>query len=69
MYLIKDLIEQTGLSRESLNFYYRKKLFKSTRKNSAGYRIFNNSTLKRLNSIIKLRQEGKALKEIKEILS
>lgn len=69
MYLISDLIRITGLSRETLNYYYNKGLFKEVnRMGESGYRIFNDETIKHLQYIIKLRKEGKSIKEIKEIL-
>lgn len=70
IYLISDLKEKTNLSRETLNYYYNEGLFREVRRaKNSNYRIFNEKTIKIIKKIIKLRQKGFSIKEIKEILN
>jgi len=65
IYLIGDLARKTGLSVDTLNYYLRIGLISEVaRSERSGYRLFNDSTVDELNSIIELRQKNTPIKEI-----
>lgn len=66
--LMKDLMERTNISRGVLNYYYNCGMFQEIERNAAGYRIFEESAVERLNKIVGFRREGKRLNKIKDLL-
>jgi DNA-binding transcriptional MerR regulator len=63
--LIGDLASRTGLSIHTINFYIRLGLInESTRSERSGYRLFNERTIKELESIIELRRSNVPISEI-----
>lgn len=66
---IRDVVNQTGIDRETLRFYEQKGLLPTPARTESGYREFDQSVLTRL-KFIKLAQEvGFSLKEILELLN
>ncbi len=65
IYLIGDLARKTGLSVDTLNYYLRIGLISEVaRSERSGYRLFDDTTVDELNTIIDLRQQHTPIKEI-----
>ena len=63
IYLIGDLARKTGLSVDTLNYYLRIGLIsEQARSERSGYRLFDDSTVEELQSIIELRQNNVPIK-------
>lgn len=69
LYLIKDIARLTGLSVDTVKFYLKKGLISEAgRSPETNFRYFDESTVERLNKIIKLRKQKHSLEEIKGLL-
>jgi MerR family copper efflux transcriptional regulator len=68
IYMISDLASVTGLSRHTLNFYLKLGLIKESGRTESNYRFFDQVIVDRLHDIIRLRQAGCTLKQIKALL-
>ena len=68
MKTVKEVSSLTGVSVRTLHHYDAIGLLKPTRVTEAGYRLYDDASLQRLQSILLLRQLEFPLKEIKEIL-
>lgn len=68
IYLIGDLIRETGLSRHTINYYINIGLIEETGRSQNNYRFFDDKVMQRLNKIIDLRSNDISIKRIKEIL-
>lgn len=65
VYLIGDLAQKTGLSKDTLNYYLRIGLISEvSRSERSGYRLFDDSVLKELEHIIELREENVPIRDI-----
>ena len=64
----KDVVEQTGVDRETLRFYERKSLLPDTKRTSSGYRIYPDEIIPRINFITTAKSAGFTLREIKELI-
>ena len=68
MKTVKEVSRITGVSVRTLHHYDALGLLKPTRVTEAGYRLYDDAALRRLQSILLLRELEFPLKEIKEIL-
>jgi DNA-binding transcriptional MerR regulator len=68
IYMISDLASVTGLSRYTLNFYLKLGLINESGRTESNYRFFDQAVVDRLHHIIRLRQAGCTLKQIKDLL-
>ncbi|MDE6763632.1 MAG: MerR family transcriptional regulator [Oscillospiraceae bacterium] len=68
MYTVNEVSKRTGVSVRTLHHYDRIGLLKPTRLTEAGYRLYDDTALCRLHSILMFREIGFSLKEIREIL-
>ena len=68
MKTVKEVSRLTGVSVRTLHHYDSLGLLKPTRVTEAGYRLYDDEALRRLQSILLLRELQFPLKEIKEIL-
>lgn len=69
IYLIKDLSLITGLSIYTIKYYIKIGLIEETgRSPGTNFRYFNDSTVRQLKKIRKLRTQKLSLQEIKDIL-
>jgi DNA-binding transcriptional MerR regulator len=66
--MISDLASVTGLSRYTLNFYLKLGLINESGRTESNYRFFDQAVVDRLHHIIRLRQAGYTLKQIKDFL-
>ncbi len=65
VYLIGDLAQKTGLSKDTLNYYLRIGLISEvSRSERSGYRLFDDSVLEELEEIIRMREENVPIREI-----
>ncbi len=67
LYKIGELIERSGLSRQTLHNYTMLGLIESARRTPTGHRLYDETTFERLDRIKELRAT-KTLLEIKELL-
>jgi DNA-binding transcriptional MerR regulator len=64
----KEIIEKTGIDRETLRFYESKGLLPKTSRTNAGYRVYPESTIARLEFILNAKRAGFTLNEINELI-
>ena len=68
MYTVNEVSKRTGVSVRTLHHYDRIGLLKPTWLTEAGYRLYDDTALRRLHSILMFREIGFSLKEIRDIL-
>lgn len=68
MYTVNEASKRTGVSVRTLHHYDRIGLLKPAGLTAAGYRLYDDTALHRLHSILMFREIGFSLKEIREIL-
>lgn len=68
MYAVNEVSKRTGVSVRTLHHYDRIGLLKPTWLTEAGYRLYDDTALRRLHSILMFREIGFSLKEIRDIL-
>ncbi|KOR89348.1 MerR family transcriptional regulator [Paenibacillus solani] len=65
---VKDLVQITGITARTLHYYDRIHLFKPTHLTEKGYRLYDRSSLEKLQTILFLKELDFSLKEIADIL-
>lgn len=65
---VKDIVRITGITARTLHYYDRIHLFKPTHLTEKGYRLYDRSSLEKLQTILFLKEMDFSLKEIAEIL-
>lgn len=68
MKTVKEISRLTGISVRTLHYYDEINLLKPTQTTDAGYRLYDDTALERLHSILLFRELKFPLKEIKSIL-
>jgi DNA-binding transcriptional MerR regulator len=69
IYLLKDLSVKTGLSIYTIKYYLKLELLKEiARSPDTNFRYFDDTTVKRLEMIRKMRRQDLSIKEIKKRL-
>lgn len=68
LYRIGEVIEHTGLSRQTLHFYATIGLISEKSRTRSGYRLFPPSVFAALDRIRRLKKSGHTLRQIREIL-
>ena len=68
LYQMKDLIEQFGLTRDTIKYYEKRGLITPARSKSK-YRIYTEEDVKKIQYIFKLKNMGLDLEECKQLLS
>ena len=66
---IGDLSKRTGTNNETLRFYESKGLIVEPRRSDAGYRLYTEEAVSRVEFIVRAKRMGFSLKEIGELLS
>lgn len=64
----KEVVDKTGIERETLRFYESKGLLPKTNRNNAGHRIYPDNTIVRIEFISKAKHAGFTLREIKDLI-
>lgn len=67
-YQISELAEQCRVNKETIRYYERKGLLREPVRNSAGYRLYSEETIKRVGFIRRLQELGFSLNEIYKLL-
>ncbi|AWP27683.1 MerR family transcriptional regulator [Paenibacillus sp. Cedars] len=65
---VKDIVQITGITARTLHYYDRIDLFKPTHLTEKGYRLYDRSSLEKLQTILFLKEMDFSLKEIADIL-
>lgn len=68
VYLIKDLVQKTGLSADTIRFYEKKNLLEPSFRGDNNYRYYQDEALKRLIFIKRCRALDISLKEIEYLI-
>ncbi len=66
---IGDLSKRTQTNNETLRFYESKGLLEEPRRSDAGYRLYTEAAVAKVNFIVRAKRMGFSLKEISELLS
>ncbi|QXW27567.1 Cd(II)/Pb(II)-responsive transcriptional regulator [Acinetobacter johnsonii] len=67
-YLIKDLVQKTGLSADTIRFYEKKQLIRPSFRGANNYRYYNDDALRKLVFIQRCRALDMTLKEIQRLI-
>ncbi|WP_028609887.1 MerR family transcriptional regulator [Paenibacillus harenae] len=65
---VKDIVQITGITTRTLHYYDRIDLFKPTHLTEKGYRLYERSSLEKLQTILFLKEMDFPLKEIADII-
>ena len=68
LYMSGDLRALTGLPRTHLDFYLREGIIRPTLRTESGYLLFDQHELETLRAILRWREEGVAIREIRDRL-
>lgn len=68
MYLIGQLAKLCDVSSDTLRFYEKNGLLTPAGRSDSGYRLYNEACLKQINFILKAKDLGLSLDEIRELL-
>ena len=68
LYRMAEVIEHTGLSRQTLHYYATLGLIHEKRRTQSGYRLFPPTVFRDLERVKALKQKGLTLREIRERL-
>jgi len=68
LYTLRELAEEAGVRPSKVDYYVRLELLEVAHSSDAGYRIFTEENLSKLREILKFREKGLSLKEIKTLL-
>ena len=66
---VKDISRQTGLSRETLRYYEKQGLLGTPARTASGYRVFTGEDLDTVRFILKTKEAGFRIREIRELIS
>jgi DNA-binding transcriptional MerR regulator len=68
LYRIGEIMEHTGLSRQTLHFYATMGLIEERRRTPSGYRLFPPQVFTDLERIRAMQKRGKTLREIRQFI-
>lgn len=68
LYRIGEIMEHSGLSRQTLNFYATMGLIRERQRTAAGHRLFAPSVFAELERVRGLQKKGYTLRQIREML-
>ena len=68
LYRMAEVMEHTGLSRQTLHFYATLGLIKEKRRTGSGYRLFAPTVFRDLERVKRMQKKGMTLREIREKL-
>jgi MerR-like DNA binding protein len=67
-YLTSDLRAETGLPRTHMDFYLREGIIQPTARTQSGYLLFDERELETLRTVLRWRQHGIGIREIRQRL-
>ena len=68
LYRIAEIVHHTGISRQTVHMYTVLGLITEAERTKSQYRLYGENTFLRLARIEQLKDEGKSLRQIREIL-
>ncbi|WP_070969923.1 Zn(2+)-responsive transcriptional regulator [Vibrio sonorensis] len=68
MYRIGELAKKCGVTTDTLRFYEKNALIKPANRSESGYRFYDEQAIKEVTFILKAKDLGLSLEEIKELL-
>ncbi len=68
MFQIGELAKRCGVSADTLRFYEKNQLIEPAGRSDAGYRLYNDNNQRQVAFILKAKELGLSLEEIKELL-
>ena len=68
LYMTGDLRALTGLSRTHMDFYLREGIVQPTARTGSGYLLFDDAELETLRAVLRWREEGVGIREIRDRL-
>jgi hypothetical protein len=68
LYMTGDLRALTGLPRTHMDFYLREGIIRPTLRTGSGYLLFDESELETLRAVLRWREEGVGIREIRDRL-
>lgn len=68
MFQIGELAKRCGVSADTLRFYEKNQLIKPAGRSESGYRLYNENNQKQVTFILKAKDLGLSLEEIRELL-
>ena len=68
LYMTGDLRALTGLPRTHMDFYLREGIIRPTLRTGSGYLLFDEAELETLRAVLRWRDEGIAIREIRDRL-
>ncbi len=68
LYMTGDLRALTGLPRTHMDFYLREGIIRPTLRTGSGYLLFDESELETLRAVLRWREEGIGIREIRDRL-
>jgi hypothetical protein len=68
LYLTGDLRALTGLPRTHMDFYLREGIIQPTTRTGSGYLLFDHAELETLRAVLRWREEGVGIREIRDRL-
>jgi len=69
LYRMAEVMEHTGLSRQTLHYYATLGLIHERKRTASGYRLFPSTVFRELDRVKELQKKGYTLREIREKLS
>ncbi len=66
MYRIGELVEYSGVSRQTIHNYTTMGLLTESRWSNGGHRLYDETVFERLNQIVELKSQGKSLDYIRK---
>ncbi|MHC4952454.1 MAG: helix-turn-helix domain-containing protein [Planctomycetota bacterium] len=69
LYRMAEVMEHTGLSRQTLHYYATLGLIREKRRTPSGYRLFPPTVFRDLDRVMNLKKKGLTLSQIRERLS
>ncbi|CAM3140238.1 Zn(2+)-responsive transcriptional regulator [Vibrio mytili] len=68
MFQIGELAKRCGVTADTLRFYEKNELIRPAKRSESGYRLYNEENQKQVHFILKAKQLGLSLDEIKDLL-
>ena len=68
LYMTGDLRALTGLPRTHMDFYLREGIIQPTMRTGSGYLLFDQTELENLRAVLRWREEGVGIREIRDRL-
>ena len=68
LFRVGEIIEYAELSRQTIHLYTQMQIIKEKRRTASGYRLYEETVFAVLEKVKKMKEQGKTLLEIKDII-